>query len=171
MEVIQSRLAGFLGSDKARRLIIIVGVVLILLLFLSTVVPQKAESAAAVPAENTEEIEHDLEARLAEMIGHIAGAGTATVMVTLESSSERIFAEDTKTDSTDGGSSLSRGSETETVLAGSAKEPLERSTIMPKVRGVAVVCAGAANPAVKERIANAVACALGIGISRVYVTC
>ncbi len=170
MEVIQSRLAGFLESDKARRLIIIVGVALILLLFLSTVVPQKAESAAAVPVENTEEIEHDLEARLAEMIGHIAGAGTATVMVTLESSSERIFAEDTKTDST-GGSSLSRGSETETVLAGSAKEPLERSTIMPKVRGVAVVCAGASDPAVKERIANAVACALGIGISRVYVTC
>lgn len=165
-------LQSFLGSDKARRIIIICGIAVIALLFLSTVVPKKqSEPSSEISlCDSAEDIERGLEKRLAEMIGHIDGAGSAAVMVTLESSAERVFAEDTKTDSSEG-AALSRGTQTETVLAGSSKEPLERSVVMPKVRGVAVVCAGAADPAVKERIANAVARALGIGISRVYVTC
>ena len=43
-------------------------------------------------------------------------------------------------------------------------------TVQPKVRGAAVVCSGASDPVVREKVANAVAKALNIGISKVYVT-
>lgn len=173
MGSISGRLAGFLSGEKARKAIIIGGVVVIALLFLSTVIPPP-EKENVPAAESAQDIERGLEERLAAIISEISGAGQATVMVTLESSAERVFAEDEKLTSSDGGGenpSGSSASEKEVVLAGSAKEPLERGVIMPKVRGVAVVCAGASDPTVKEKIANAVAGALGIGISRVYVTC
>ena len=57
------------------------------------------------------------------------------------------------------------------VLAGSSKEPLQIGTLQPRVRGAAVVCSGAGDPVVKERVANTVAKALNIGLSKVYVTC
>lgn len=173
MGLVSGRLAGFLSSEKARKVIVIGGIVVIALLFLSTVIPSaEKDSAAAAQTQSAEDIERGLEQRLSAMISEINGAGSATVMVTLESSAQRVFAEDEKiTGSDSGGESSSHGSETEIVLAGSAKEPLEQGVIMPKVRGVAVVCAGASDPTVKEKIANAVAGALGIGISRVYVTC
>ena len=175
MGTLSGRLTGFLSSDKGRRAIIIGGIAVILLLFLSTLTPkEKSSSDSFIETTNAEETEQALERRLTAVLSQIQGAGEVTVMITLDSTAERIYAEDRKeTGSETDGENLSQtsGIETETVLAGSAKEPLERSVIMPKVRGAAVVCSGASDPLIKEKVANAAASVLGIGISRVYVTC
>ena len=152
-----ARLSGFLSSEKGRRAIIFGGIAVILLLFLSTIIPQeKSASQSLAQAKTAEETERALEQRLCAVLSEIDGAGSVTVMVTLDSTAQRVFAQDTNS---------------AVVLAGSGREPLEQSVILPRVRGAAVICSGAADPAVKEKIANAAASVLGIGISRVYVTC
>ena len=108
------------------------------------------------------------------LLEKIDGVGSVSVMVTLDKSSQRVYEKNQKTDTdvktnSDGGSE-NTANETETVLAGSAKEPLEVGVVQPKVRGAAVVCSGAGNPLIKEKVTYTVAKALNIGISKVYVT-
>lgn len=147
---------------------------MILLLFLSTLsFGGGEEQIPAAASENAGEIERELEQRLEKLISQIDGVNGVSIMVTLESTSTRIFAEETQSESESSGnadsSSKSSSSRTEIVLAG-GKEPLETSVVCPRVRGVAVVCPGAADPVVKEKIANTVSGVLNIGISRVCVT-
>ncbi len=147
----------------------------ILLLFLSTLsFGGGEEQIPAAASENAGEIERELEQRLEKLISQIDGVNGVSIMVTLESTSTRIFAEETQSESESSGnadsSSKSSSSRTEIVLAGGGKEPLETSVVCPRVRGVAVVCPGAADPVVKEKIANTVSGVLNIGISRVCVT-
>ena len=63
----------------------------------------------------------------------------------------------------------SLSSENSPALTGS-KDALEKSVILPKVRGVAVVCGGAENMLVREKVVNTAARVLDIGVSQVYVT-
>ena len=116
------------------------------------------------------EIEEKLERRLGELISRIDGVGEVSVMVTLEKTTTAVYEKDSKLEETSGNAAGSSSRETEVVLAGSAKQPLLTGNIMPTVRGAAVVCEAAANPLVREKVANTVAKALNIGISRVYVT-
>ncbi len=147
---------------------------MILLLFLSTLSFGGGEEQppAAVSA-SVGDIERELEQRLEKLLSQIDGVNGVSVMVTLESTSTRIFAEETQSESDSSSnadsSSKSSSSRTEIVLAG-GKEPLETSVVCPRVRGVAVVCPGAADPVVKEKIANTVSGVLNVGVSRVCVT-
>lgn len=169
------RLSDFFTGEKGKRVIVAVGLGIIALLFISSIIPENEKTASVTGYEAAEQEERRLEQRLEALIVKIDGAGPATVMVTLDTTAERVYAQNEKTGSSANGngenSSRSGNSETEIVLAGSSRQPLESGAVMPKARGCAVVCAGASDPAVKERIANAVADVLGIGISRVYVTC
>lgn len=164
-------------GEKGRKIVIAGALAVMLLLLLGTVSRGGGEKSAPEPyaAEDAAELERELEQRLIRLISRIDGAGEVSVMVTLDTVSQRVYEKDTKTESSsrsdaDGGSQTIAG-ETETVLAGSAKEPLQIGAVQPRVRGAAVVCSGAADPVVKERIANTVAKALNIGMSKVYVTC
>jgi len=175
---LSERLKDFLLGDKGRKIVVAGAVAVMLLLLLSTVSCERGEKNAAEPygtSENAAEIERGLEQRLTGLIEQIDGAGEVTVMVTLDTVSERVYERDRRSGSSSGstsdGSSQSSESETEVVLAGSSKEPLQIGTVQPRVRGAAVVCTGASDPVVKERVANTVAKALNIGLSKVYVTC
>lgn len=156
-----------LAGEKGRKLLIIGAAAILVLLLLSSVLGGKKSSSKVnedktLTAENTAELEQALEARVKALVEQIDGAGSAAVMITLDRTSTSVFEKDEKL--------ASSNYETETVLAGSAKEPLQTGTVLPKVRGAAVVCAGAADPVVREKVTNAVAKALNIGVSRVYVT-
>lgn len=153
----------FLGA-KGRRVLIICGLAAMLLLFFSSF-SRSGDEPTNTAAETAAETERRLEERLESLLSQIDGAGEVTVMITLESTSERIYAEDTQTERSTG------DSKSEVVLAGSGKTPVEKSVIQPVVRGAAVVCPGAADPVVREKIANTTAGVLNIGLSRVYVTC
>lgn len=159
-----------LAGENGKKLLIIGAAAVLLLLLLSSVlggnkssskVSKSSEDATQI-AEKTAELEQTLEARVKALVERIDGAGTATVMITLDCSSTQVYEKDEK----QGNSNR----ETETVLAGSAKEPLQTGVVLPKVRGAAVVCSGGDDPIIREKVANAVAKALNIGISRVYVT-
>ena len=86
--------------------------------------------------------------------------------MTLDRTSERVFAEESKTRSGSGENST----ESTLALSGSGKEALETSVILPKVRGVAVVCGGAEDIVIREKVVNTAARVLDIKVSQVYVT-
>ncbi len=170
------RLKKFLFSDRGRKILIAAALAAMLLLLLSTVScdgkkPSETDDKRKASSENIAEIERELEQRLEQIISKIDGAGSVSVMITLDSSSELLYERDRKVERNSDSASESYGSETEVVLAGSAKEPLQIGTVQPKVRGAAIVCSGASDPVIKERVANIAAKALDLGISRVYVTC
>ena len=112
-------------------------------------------------AEDAARVERELEQRLTDIISQIDGVTSPQVMVTLDRTSER------EVKSSSSGDSLS--SENSPALTGS-KDALEKSVILPKVRGVAVVCGGAENMLVREKVVNTAARVLDIGVSQVYVT-
>ncbi len=165
------RLSGFvtrLGEGRWRRFVIIAGIAAIVLLFLSTLTPsgKSQEQPERFSAEEAARLEQELERRLTAIISEIDGVASPRVMVTLDCTSERIFAQDSRSSSSSGETSV----ENNLALSGSGKEALETSVILPKVRGVAVVCGGADNVLIREKVVNTAAKVLNIRISQVYVT-
>ena len=163
------RAKDFLLGDKGRKLIIAGALAVMLLLLLSTVSCGGKRESSSVRSENAEQIEAKLEERLCDLISEIEGVSDIRVMVTLDMTSGAVYEknESYSRSGTESGN-LSENTATEVVLAGS--EPLQVSTIQPKVRGVAIVCGGGDDPIIREKVANTAAKALNIGISRVYVT-
>lgn len=164
------KLGGFiekLGKGGWRRLVLIAGIAAIVLLFLSTLAPQsEPQTVQQYTAEETAKLERELERRLTELLAEIDGVSSPRVMVTLDRTSERVFAEESKTRSGSGENST----ESTLALSGSGKEALETSVILPKVRGVAVVCGGAEDIVIREKVVNTAARVLDIKVSQVYVT-
>lgn len=169
MERVIKRFGGVfarLGNGGWRRLVLIAGIAAIALLFLSTVIPAGGSSEPQQSsAEDAARIERELEQRLTDIISQIDGVTSPQVMVTLDRTSERVFAEEVKSSS----SGDSQSSENSPALTGS-KDALEKGVILPKVRGVAVVCGGAENVLIREKVVNTAARVLDIGVSQVYVT-
>lgn len=170
MKISITRLKDFVLGEKGRKILLVGGIFLLVILLFSTLFGGNTKTAAPEKTENVAEIEEKLERRLGELISRIDGVGEVSVMVTLEKTTTAVYEKDSKLEETSGNAAGSSSRETEVVLAGSAKQPLLTGNIMPTVRGAAVVCEGAANPLVREKVANTVAKALNIGISRVYVT-
>lgn len=164
------KLGGFiekLGKCGWRRLVLIAGIAAIVLLFLSTLTPQsEPQTVQQYTAEENAKLERELERRLTELLAEIDGVSSPQVMVTLDRTSERVFAEESKTRSGSGENST----ESTLALSGSGKEALETSVILPKVRGVAVVCGGAEDIVIREKVVNTAARVLDIKVSQVYVT-
>lgn len=157
-----------IGEGRWRKTVIFAGIAAMVLLFLSTLEPEnKSEQQPQnYSMQEMAQLEKELEQRLTAIISGIDGVASPKVMVTLECTSRRVFAEETKSSST----ADEVKNESSVALSGSGKEAIETSVIMPQVRGVAVVCGGAENVLIKEKVVNTAARVLNIGISQVYVT-
>lgn len=101
-----------------------------------------------------------LEQQLAGLIAQVEGAGETTVMVTLESGEERIYATDTQT-----GTEQSR--QTHVLLEDGTA--LEETTYLPTVCGVAIVCDGGGDVGVEARITALVSALLDVPANRICV--
>lgn len=109
-----------------------------------------------------------LEKRLCDMISAVSGTGEVKVMITLESSPEQYYQRDVRHRSTSGESSESF--EAEETLVFEERRPIPVKEIYPEIKGVAVVCGGAADSRIAERIISLVACTMNIPSNRIYVT-
>lgn len=175
MNEITERLTKRLRSPKA---LIIIGFVGILLIFLSTL---GKDSQSETPDTATEEISVEqyrlsLEKDITEMVRTITGSRKVTVVVTLDSSIRYSYAdikeesskEETLKENKTSDSELKSGYITVKTADGGEKA-LIVTTQMPEIRGVAVVCQGGDDEALKEKIKNAVTSALNITSQRVYI--
>lgn len=171
------KLKALFKADKKLVLLCAVGLVGILLLVISSVSPQEDEKneAETVVSVAQESYAEDIEKKLTEIISSIDGAGKTGVMVTLESGAEQVYAknEKIKNDSSADESKLNEdfSQEKEYVLIETDGDEggLIIKLIQPKIRGVAIVCEGGGDDAVRQEIIQTVTAVLDISSSRVYI--
>ncbi|HWQ62198.1 MAG TPA: hypothetical protein VN521_07795 [Negativicutes bacterium] len=141
--------------------------------------PAPAESSRSVPAA-PRGYEEALEAKLANLLSQVKGAGAVAVSVTLESGVTQEYAKNTVRESrtiqerdTSGGTrTTSETKESEQVLLsrdnGTDRPVMVRET-KPAVKGVLVIAEGAADSAVKASLTRAVEAGLGLPAYKITV--
>ena len=117
------------------------GVVLIILSFIA---PGGGGSEEPVSEFSSADFVKRQEAKISEMLSRIDGVSEPFVMITLADSGERVY-------DTDG------------------REPVLIKEIEPRIKGVAVICRGIANPEMQLKIINLVSTVLNLPTNRVYV--
>lgn len=98
--------------------------------------------------------------------------GKTEVMITYESTSEKVTVADTKTSKSSSGEEKNESSgERVTVMQkdGNASSPFVKAEVNPKVRGVLVVADGAKNADVSANLKKAVCAVLDVPIHKVEV--
>ena len=103
------------------------------------------------------------EQRLERALSEIEGAGETRVVLSLDSGSRRVLAQDREQDS--GGASV----QTVTVGSGSAQNVVPVQTVAPAFRGALVVCQGGDRPEVQLTVTQAVAALTGLNADRITV--
>lgn len=171
-------------AGKKNRWLIFFGIAGMALILASGMIPAKnnPKVGAAVEQETPQQYAERMEARLADIIGSIDGVGKCKVMVTTQTGVEYVYAvqESTNANETNSydGNEVKKQTQQQNVEqkyiivdAGSGKkEALLQTLREPTIQGVVVVCEGAGNAIVKERVTEVVATALGIPYNKVCVT-
>lgn len=153
-----------LQNGKGRTsLAVAVGVLAMLLLLLSELLPSSSTqktAVSAVPTAAVSQYQTQLEQQLEELISQLQGAGKTTVMVTLTTGEETVYAVDTQTGDV-------QQQETHVLLQdGSA---LAETTYLPQVCGVAVLCEGGGDVRVAARITELLHSLLDLPANRICV--
>lgn len=171
-------------SQKQAKWLTVLGVAGMLLIMLTGLWPDNSS-----PADVSQDVVGSLDAhaqqteqRLAEILKQIKGVGAVHVMVTLENGVEYRYAADEKQSGdsvftyADGSDAPSKVQEKEDkeqsyILVDSTggKKPLVLTELSPRVKGVVVVCSGAGNPVIRQRVTDAVTTALGVTSLQVCV--
>lgn len=131
-----------------------------LLLFGGQSEPRKT---APVPQNNFSEVEYieEIENKIKYMVEKITGED-AYVIVTAESGEEYVYAQNV----TVSGAANSG----EYVFSPGDDAPVLLKTLRPRLRGIAVVCAGGDDPILQNKIIGLLTSAYGISSNRVYVS-
>ncbi len=172
------------NGNKIKNIIIVSGLVGIALIFLSSLWDSGAVEQEVIPtttAISAQEYTGQLEARLCEIISRIEGAGETQVMITLESGVKTQYATEERhvsqsTSETDNGltrTETNEESEKQYIIVqdgNGAQRALAITEQQPVVKGVAVVCTGGGDPAVQQRIIDAVTTVLDLSSRKVCVT-
>jgi len=145
------------GKQGRAMLAMVTGVLALLLILLSELFPQKTASAA--PSGN-DQTALQYQTQLEKLISQLNGAGRTTVMVTLETGEESIYAVDTQS------GNLQEQSTHVLLDDGSA---LTETIYLPQIRGVAVLCDGGGDVRVAARITEMVCALLDLPSNRVCI--
>ncbi len=142
-----------------------------------TVLPDTVKTPATLP---TRSVEEALEAKLANLLSQVKGAGAVVVNITFESSATADFAKnitrESKTiqenDNSGGIRTTTENKESEQILMGKENgtdKPVMVSETKPIIKGVMVIAEGAADSTVKNNLTKAVETGLGIASYKVTV--
>lgn len=167
----------FKDSPNKLRLAVVLGALGMLMILLSEVLPEKKKEVPETDAEqvvcdeDTELFKRQTEQELKEMLEQIQGVGSCEVMVTVEGTTEYVYAENISRNTDENADRKSdRLDETVVVIESNGdKQALVRRVIKPQIGGVMIVCEGGGNTRVNERVLKAVSTALNISSSRVCV--
>lgn len=156
-----SRLKDLARKENRARLAVLLGAAAMLLILLSELFAPSGKTAAASAAPADDNIyRQQLEQQLSDLIAQVEGAGKTTVMVTLESGEETIYALDTLSGQTQ---------EQQTHVLLDDGTALAQTVCAPRVCGVAVVCEGGGDVRVAARITELVGALLDVPSNRICV--
>lgn len=151
----------FKGSEGRAVLAALIGGLAMLLILLSELLPSKAgEASPKNTVSDAEEYQIQLETRLEDLISQMEGAGKTTVMLTLETGEESIYALDTRSD-------VQQNQQTHVLLGdGSA---LKETIYQPQVRGAVVLCEGGGDIRIAAKITEMISALLDLPSNRICV--
>ncbi|MCR5143228.1 MAG: hypothetical protein K6C68_12015 [Ruminococcus sp.] len=166
------------GTDGRTKLIFLLGAAGVLLILVSDLFPDKKEPAdppqnisAAIADADTDEYRRKLEDELCGILSRLEGVSNVKVMISVSGTGEYIYAEqndiEQRTDSVS--DSLKRRGEIIIADRSGEKQPVLKKIKSPEIGGAAIVCSGASDPIVKERVINTVSAALGLSTGRISV--
>lgn len=168
----------FFRSRKKFNIIFTIGIVGILLISLSEVdfSSKKTTESTNMGEISIESYIETIENKTKKIIGQIDGAGKCEVMITAEISSEKDYATNDnikqETENKDNENILKNDSEKEVVMienSSGKKQALIQKIYEPKIRGVLVLCEGADNAEINEKITNAVRALLNVSSNKISV--
>lgn len=176
-----------LTGEKGIKIIVTLGLVGVALIFLSDFIfPKNEEKVAEIEDTRIEykadEYHEELEKKLTKILKNIDGLEDISVMVTLESTAEYIFASEEKSQSDSQQQYNESGiekdqqksqSENKYILVEGKtgkKDALVQTILEPRVRGVLIVCKGSDNPYIQQKILEAVSKLFDISTTQIYVT-
>ncbi len=143
------------------KLLVAVGIIGILLILLSEISFPTAKKDYTSYAEQLDE-------KLTDIISSMEGVGKCRVMITLRSTSESIYAKNTENSQSTGSSS--QNSEYVIYDGGNGDSPILLQENFPDIEGVAIVCSGGDNIAVREKIIQCVSALFNISSNRISVS-
>lgn len=177
---IKKRFLSFSQLDKRTKIILAVGLIGIALIFLSELLPDSSsdrneveEISDDIVAEDSYQYKKQIENELTEMLSQIRGVGSVSVMVTIEGTTEYVYAEELDTTTDNDGEQVSESYRNQIVMTekDGEQQALVKQIIKPKISGVFIVCDGGANLSVNERVIKAVSTALNLPTGRICVEC
>lgn len=151
-------------KDKKALLIVILAIVGMLLILFSDGSKRETEF---LKGETESEVSKDYEEKLQRLISKIDGVGKVSVMITYESGEESVFASDKEESFRNGEEKIKN--DYIIVDGDNGETGLKIKSVYPKIKGVAVVCSGASDIAVKERIISVVSALFDISIKNISV--
>lgn len=178
----------FKNNKKLGNIIFMAGIIGIILILISYFVFDGSHSGktdksttASGPMTTSDEYTRQLEEKLTKIVASITGSDNVTVMVTLESGAEYVYANDVRSSAdvseanTSGSSAAARTDELEEnyILVDTSdggQVALLLTELAPTVKGVVVVCDGGSNEQIQKKVSSAVTTALDITSKRVCVT-
>ena len=146
-------------------ILLIVGIIF---LFLSEYTSNEQNKNGAGTEFDPELYAKNLEERLGAILEEMEGVSQAKVMITLEGGQEYRYATEVNAGLYGGNS----GSETLFVQKDSSgkSSPILAATLAPKIKGVSVVCKGAADVRIQKKIIELVASTLNLSQNQIFVT-
>ena len=167
---IKDSLMIFLSGDSKRiKIIVAIGLIGIILIFASNLFESdKKETTSTDTGMSYEEYTNQLEKRLKSLISSIDGVGECEVMITLENTTESVYATDVEIKNND--NSIDQKDKYVIYDSEKGETPVLIKEYLPKVQGVTIVCSGGENTAVKEKIIQSVTSLFNIPTNRVSVS-
>lgn len=169
MNKLKEKFSGFVNSKNKNKIIIAVGFVGILLILLSEINFGSGENKDNKnPDTDYALYVNSLNTELTELLSSIDGVGDCRVMITLRNTSESVYAKNSDSSSSDN----SKSSSDEYVIYDSENgdSPILLKENFPDIEGVAIVCSGGDNIAVKEKVIKCVSALFNISSNRISVT-
>lgn len=165
-----------ISKNKKLFLIVVIGVAGMLLILLSelfdtedTVKEDTAASTEQIVTGNT--YKEKIEKELLSVISKIDGIGTVDLLVTVDGTTEYIYAEELDTSHDESDDEQKEGYNNKIVIVdeNGVQKPLIKKIIEPNVTGVLVVCTGGDRFETINKVQKAVSTALNIPASSVCV--
>ncbi len=155
-------------KGKGGKIIFFLGLAGILLIYLSSVLPQDEKKTVAVTGDSASAYCAELEDKVRELVSGITGSKNISVIITLDSGKQYVYADEGRTTTTDDSDDRQQ-SYTIIKSADGEENGLLVTEYLPQVRGVAIVCDALSSEA-EERVRSAVMSALDISSKKIYVT-
>lgn len=151
------------------KMLVAAGIIGIILILLSEVSFGGASSEKTeVTSNDYASYVNDLNSELTEIISCIDGVGECRVMITLKNTTESVYAQNTENSTNNG--SYSQNNEYVIYDSENGDKPILLKENFPEIEGVAIVCTGGDDVAVREKVIKCVSALFNLSSNRISVS-